>query len=107
MNSKPTLYHFITFVLIFTVFFSSNCVEIFAEPTSEITQNAENSTETTTEAPSVIKNYADESYSINLNSRAAILMDANTGAIIYEKKRTRKALPRKHNKGAYRLYCLQ
>ncbi len=93
MNSKSTLYHFITFVLIFTVFFSSNCIEIFAESTSEITQNSETSSEITTEAPSVVKNYADESYTLNLNSRAAILMDANTGVVIYEKNAHEKLYP--------------
>lgn len=93
MINKPTLYHFITLLLIFTVFFSSNCIEIFAETTTEISQNIEAATETTTEEPSVIKNYAEEGVNINLNSRAAILIDANTGAIIYEKNAHEKHYP--------------
>lgn len=89
MINKPALYHFITFLLIFTVFFSNNCLEIFAEPT---TDNASVS-EVTQEAPSVIKNYADAGVNINLNSRAAILIDANTGAVIYEKNAHEKHYP--------------
>lgn len=89
MINKPTLYHFITFLLIFTVFFSNNCLEIFAEPINNILSDSE----VTTEAPSVIKNYADEGININLNSRAAILIDANTGAVIYEKNAHEKHYP--------------
>lgn len=89
MINKPTLYHFITFLLIFTVFFSNNYLEIFAEPTIDTPSNSE----VTTEAPSVIKNHADEGININLNSRAAILIDANTGAVIYEKNAHEKHYP--------------
>lgn len=93
MINKPTLYNFITFLLIFTVLFSVNSVEIFAEPETNTSQSAETATETTTEAPSVIKNYADANTELTLNSRAAILIDANTGTVIYEKNAHEKLYP--------------
>lgn len=93
MINKPTLHNFITFLLIFTVLFSVNSVEIFAEPETNTSQSAETSTESTTETPSVIKNYADENKELTLNSRAAILIDANTGTVIYEKNAHEKLYP--------------
>lgn len=93
MLNKTTLYHFITLLLIFTVFFSNNCIEIFAETESAVSQNTEAASETTTDAPSVVKNYADEKTVLNLNSRAAILIDANTGTVIYEKNAHEKHYP--------------
>ncbi|MDO4301130.1 MAG: D-alanyl-D-alanine carboxypeptidase family protein [Clostridia bacterium] len=93
MINKTTLNNFITFLLIFTVLFSINCVEIFAEPAVNDVQNVEGTAETTTEAPSDVKNYADENVTLDLNSRAAILIDANTGTIIYEKNAHEKHYP--------------
>ncbi len=89
MRNKTTLYNFITFLLIFTVLFSINSVKIFAETETSV----ESETETTTEAPSVVKNYADEGTELTLNSRAAILIDANTGVVIYEKNAHEKLYP--------------
>lgn len=93
MLNKTTLYHFITFLLIFIVFFSNNLIEIFAEPNSQAVNVTELSSESTTEAPSEIKNYADANKTLELNSRAAILMDAKTGTIIYEKNAHEKHYP--------------
>ena len=39
MLNKTTLYHFITFLLLFTMFFSNNCIEIFAETESGVSSN--------------------------------------------------------------------
>lgn len=93
MTNKSILYNFITTLLIFTVLFSINSIQIFAETETQQVQNAENPTEVTTEAPSVIKNYAEEGKEIPLNSRAAILIDANTGAVLYEKNAHEKHYP--------------
>lgn len=93
MINKSTLYNFITFLLIFTVLFSINSIQIFAETETAQIQNAEDTSETTTEAPSDIKNYAEEGYELTINSRAAILIDANTGAVIYEKNAHEKLYP--------------
>lgn len=93
MLNKTTLYHFITFLLLFTMFFSNNCIEIFAETESGVSSNVESSTETTTDAPSDIKNYAEEGKTLELNSRAAILIDAKTGTVIYEKNAHEKHYP--------------
>lgn len=93
MTNKSILYNFITFLLIFTVLFSINSIQIFGETETSQIQNAENSTEATTEAPSVVKNYAEEGKELTLNSRAAILIDANTGAVIYEKNAHEKHYP--------------
>lgn len=93
MTNKSILYNFITFLLIFTVLFSINSIQIFAETETSQIQNAENSTEATTEAPSVVKNYAEEGKELPLNSRAAILIDANTGTVLYEKNAHEKLYP--------------
>lgn len=89
MYKRPAIYNIIIFLLIFTVLFSNNLIEIFAAPE---TTTAELS-ETTTEAPSDIKNYADEGVELTLNSRAAILIDAVTGTVIYEKNAKERHYP--------------
>ena len=40
-----------------------------------------------------------------LNARSAILMDADSGAILYAKKYPRKALSRQHNQDSDCLHC--
>lgn len=89
MINKTVLYNFITFLLIFTVLFSINSVEIFAENETSV-QQTEQSTEGTT---AEIINHAESGREIALNSEAAILIDANTGVVIYEKNAHEKLYP--------------
>ncbi len=86
MLHKPAKYNFITFLLIFTVFFSNISSEIFAEP--------ESASQTTTQAaPSIVHNYASDGKELALNARAAILIDVPTGAVIYEKNAHERLYP--------------
>ncbi len=84
MNNKISAYNFITFLTCLTIFFSIN----FTLPVS-----AEPQTETTTEAPSVINNYAEPSKQLEIGSRACILVDAETGVVLYEKNSRERLYP--------------
>ncbi len=83
MKRKIVLFNFIILLTCFTIFFCN----IFAEPVTDA------STETTTEAPSVINNYAESSKQLEIGSRACILVDADTGVVIYEKNSRERLFP--------------
>lgn len=83
MKQRIILFNFTILLTCFTIFFSN----IFAEPESE------SPSETTTEAPSVINNYAEASKHLEIGSRACILVDAETGIIIYEKNSRERLYP--------------
>ncbi len=85
MYKRHITIYFTTLLLVLTTFFSN----IYAQTTSVV----ETTTESTTEESSVINNYADSSKLLNINARGAILIDANTGAIIYEKNSHEKLYP--------------
>lgn len=86
MLHKSAIYNIITFLLIFTVFFSNISAEIFAE--------SESAAQTTTQAASsVVHNYASDGTELNLNARAAILIDVPTGIVIYEKNAHERLYP--------------
>lgn len=88
MTYKNLIIYFNIFILTITISFSNIYSNFsYAEPTAQTqtSANAEISTETTTEAPSVIKNYCEADKQLDIKARAAILVDANTGLTLYEK----------------------
>lgn len=88
MTYKNLIIYFNIFILTITIAFSNIYTNFsYAETTTQAQTSAttEASTETTTEAPSVIKNYCESDKQLNVQARAAILVDANTGLTLYEK----------------------
>lgn len=80
MKHKNLLIYFNIFLLTLTIAFS-NIYSNFAMAET----NAETTTETTTEAPSVIHNFCESEKQLDIKARAAILVDADTGVVLYEK----------------------
>ncbi len=83
MKRKIVLFNFTILLTCFTIFFCN----IFAEPVTEA------STEAVSEAPSVINNYAEASKQLEIGSEACILVDAETGIVIYEKNSRERLYP--------------
>lgn len=81
MKYKNYLLYFNIFILTLTIAFSNICTNfVMAETTTEP------ATETTTEQPSIIHNYCNPSDPLTaIHARAAILVDADTGIVLYEK----------------------
>ncbi|MGN1319203.1 MAG: serine hydrolase [Lachnospirales bacterium] len=80
MTHKNLLIYFNIFILTITISFSNIYSNFcFSQPVTEP------QTETTTEEPSIVKNFCEESKELTLNSRAVILVDATTGETLYEK----------------------
>lgn len=78
MTHKNHIYYFNIFILTITIVFSNIFnINAFAE--------TESSTEATTEAPSIINNYCEPSKTVDVSARAAIIADADTGIVLYEK----------------------
>lgn len=79
--------HITIYITIFSIILTTFFSNIYAQPTSVV-----ETTEATTEEPSVINNYADSSKVLNIDARGAILIDANTGVTIYEKTLTKSSI---------------
>lgn len=82
------IYNITTYLLIFTVLFSINSVKIFAEEQTSTPQ-----IETNTDQREELPVHNPETPNIELNSKAAVLIDATTGAILFEKNANEKMYP--------------
>lgn len=80
-------------IIIYFTILSTLLTALFSNIYAETTSVAETVSETTTEAPSVINNYADSSKTLDISARAAVLIDADTGVVIYEKNPHEKLYP--------------
>ncbi len=80
MKHKNLLIYFNIFILTLTIAFSNIYCNFAMGET-----NVETTTETTTEAPSVIHNFCESEKQLDIKARAAILVDADTGVVLYEK----------------------
>ncbi len=88
MEKKLIKYNFTIFLTGLTIFFSI-IFSVFVS--AEETTGAQ--TEAATEAPAVINNYAEPSKQLEIGSKACILVDAETGVVIYEKNSREKLYP--------------
>lgn len=80
MRYKNLLIYCNIFLLTLTIGFSNIYTNFVMAETA-----AEAATETTTEAPSVINNYCEPAKQLDIKARSVILIDADTGIILYEK----------------------
>jgi D-alanyl-D-alanine carboxypeptidase len=84
MKTKKLISAILSAVLLTTAI----CADIYAvETTTEAT------TEATTEEPSVIVNNADSSVTLSIGARACILIDADSGTVIYSKNPDERLYP--------------
>ncbi|WP_250277482.1 D-alanyl-D-alanine carboxypeptidase family protein [[Clostridium] colinum] len=95
MNFYTILKKFTCFILLYTIFFLNTSVfYVFGNETSEVSETNEIiENEKTDETTEQITEQEEANDMLNLTAKSAVLIDAKTGIVIYEKNKDEKSYP--------------